>query len=151
MKFSKECRINIKTYLTELLSLVEHFKCSSPSNVTVQWDFQPVRKSAVDLGTMEVLDALWRRLDLWKKLHVWMIMNETLTLIDRVQIAAITSREPPNTRFPSRVGSYSQIAVTFSMAAILVICPITSMFLRLTTCPRQLKQIQLEKRRKFKE
>jgi hypothetical protein len=33
----------------------------------------------------------------------------------------------------------------------LVICPITSTFPRLTTCPRQLKQIQLEKRRKSEQ
>jgi hypothetical protein len=50
--------MNNKMYLTELLGLVEHFKRSSPSNVTVQRDFQPVWKSAADLGTMEVLDAL---------------------------------------------------------------------------------------------
>ena len=49
---------------------------------------------------------------------VWGLM---LTLIASVQMAAITSREPPKTRLSSRVGSYSQIAVAFSTAAIFVI------------------------------
>ena len=41
-------------------------------------------------------------------------------------------------RLSSRVGSYSQIAVAFSTAAIFVMCPITSTFPRLITCPKQL-------------
>ena len=72
MNFSNEIsRMNNMTYLAEPLGLVEHFKGSLPSNITVQRNLQPIRKSAADLGTMEVLNALWRRLDLWKKLlHV---------------------------------------------------------------------------------
>jgi len=59
MNFSKEIsRMNNMTYLAEPLGLVEHFKGSPPSNITVQRNLQPVRKSAADLGTMEVLDAL---------------------------------------------------------------------------------------------
>jgi hypothetical protein len=65
-------------------------------------------------------------------------MIDTITLIARVRIAAITSREPPKTRLSSRVGSYSHIAVAFSTAAIFVICSITSTFPRLMTCPKQL-------------
>src|SRR5271156_5545321 len=63
-----------------------------------------------------------------------------LTLIASVQMAAITSSEPPRTRLSSRVGSYSQIAVAFSTAAIFVIWPITSTFPRFTTCPRHLPE-----------
>lgn len=47
--------------------------------------------------------------------------REILTLIASIQIAAITSSEPPRTRLSERVGSYSQIAVEFSTAAIFVI------------------------------
>ena len=50
---------------------------------------------------------------------------DTDTLIARVRIAAITSREPPKTRLSSRLGSYSQMAVAFSTAAIFVMCPIS--------------------------
>ena len=53
-------------------------------------------------------------------------------------MAAITSSKPPRTRLSSRVGSYSQIAVAFSTAAIFVIRFITSTFPRLTTCPKHL-------------
>ena len=59
----------------------------------------------------------------------------------RVQIAAITSREPPKMRLLSRVGSYSQIAVAFSTAAIFVIQAITSTFPRLMTCTKQLEKV----------
>jgi len=68
-----------------------------------------------------------------------------LTLIARVQIAAITSSDPPRTRLSSREGSYSQIAVAFSTTAIFVICSITSMFPRFMTWPRQLREDQRDK------
>jgi hypothetical protein len=55
------------------------------------------------------------------------------TLIASVRIAAMTSNEPPNTRLPAREGSYSQMAVEVSTAAIFVMWPITSTFARLTT------------------
>ncbi len=64
--------------------------------------------------------------------------QEVLTLIASVRIAAITSSEPPRTRLSERVGSYSQIAVEFSTAAIFVMWDITSTFLRFITCPKQL-------------
>jgi hypothetical protein len=67
-----------------------------------------------------------------------LMIARMVTLISRVRIAAITSREPPKTWLSSRVGSYSQMAVAFSTAAIFVICPITSTFARFMTCPKQL-------------
>lgn len=65
-----------------------------------------------------------------------------LTLIARVQVAAIMSSELPRTQFSSCEGSYSQMAVTFSTTAIFVIHSITSTFPRFTTWPRQLKEDQ---------
>jgi len=65
-----------------------------------------------------------------------------LTLIVRVQIAAITSSKLPRTWLSSREGSYSQMAVTFSTTAIFVIRSIMSMFPRFTTWPRQLREDQ---------
>jgi len=73
------------------------------------------------------------------------------TLIARVRIAAITSREPPKTRLSSRVGSYSQIAVAFLTAAIFVMRAITSMFPRLTMCPKQLwKELSIQQKLSWK-
>ena len=48
------------------------------------------------------------------------------------------SSDPPKTRLSGRSGSYSQMAVVVSTAAIFVICPITSIVPKLTTCPRHL-------------
>jgi hypothetical protein len=61
------------------------------------------------------------------------------TLIASVQMAAITSSDPPKMRLSSRDGSYSQMAVAFSTTAIFVIFFMTSMFPRLTTWPKQLR------------
>ena len=55
-----------------------------------------------------------------------------------MQIAAITSKELFNTRLSGRDGSYSQIAVVVSTAAIFVIWAITSTSAKLTTWPKQL-------------
>jgi len=54
----------IRTCLTELVRVVEHIECCSPSNVAVQRNLQCLRKSAKDLGTLEVLDTLSGRLNL---------------------------------------------------------------------------------------
>ena len=70
--------------------------------------------------------------------------RDILTLIASVQIAAITSSEPPRTRLSERVGSYSQIAVEFSTAAIFMMWDITSTFPRFITCPKQLHEHSLE-------
>ena len=67
------------------------------------------------------------------------ISKKKRTLIASVRMAAITSSEPSKTRLSSRDGSYSQMAVAFSMMAIFVICFMTAIFLRLTTWPKQLK------------
>ena len=48
----------IRTCLTELVGLVEHVKRCSPSNIAMQRNLQCLRKSAKDLGTLEVLDTL---------------------------------------------------------------------------------------------
>lgn len=69
-----------------------------------------------------------------------MMCNEILTLIARVRGAAITSSDPPSTQLLGMVGLYSQMAVAFLTTAVLVICPITSTFPRLTTCARQLRE-----------
>ena len=70
---------------------------------------------------------------------MWILMiAHMVTLIARVHIAAITSREPPKTWLSSQVGSYSQMVVAFLTAAIFVMCPITLSFLRLMTWPKQL-------------
>jgi len=76
---------------------------------------------------------------------------QSLTLIANIQMAAITSRDPLKTRLSHRVGSYSQIAVAFSMAAILVMWDMTSTFPRLTMCPKQLQGIvkQVRNNREF--
>ena len=59
------------------------------------------------------------------------VMQRTLIVI--VQIAVITSNELFNTRLSGRDGSYSQMAIDVSMAAIFVIWVITSTSARLTT------------------
>ncbi len=55
--------------------------------------------------------------------------------------AAITSNDPLSTQLLYKFRSYSQMAVAFSTAAILVMWPITSMLARLTTCSRQLVNV----------
>jgi hypothetical protein len=69
--------------------------------------------------------------------HQW--HKKRRTLIASVRIAAITSKEPFSTRLSGSDGSYSQMAVVISTAAIFVMWSITSMFARLTTWPRQLE------------
>ena len=105
--------------------------------------------------TVWTLESKWEQcMEAWE---VEFFKDNTLillTLIARVQIAAITSGEPPRTQLSSWVGSYSQMAVAFLTAAIFVMCPITSMFPRLMTCPRQLKvNVKIEDFRvqKFKD
>ena len=132
-----------RTYVTEFICLVEHPERCSPANITVQRNFQRSRKSTTYLNAVEVFDTLSRGLNL-KELEFSREQDRKaklrLTLIARVQIAAITSREPPNTRLSGRVGSYSQIAVVVSIAAIFVMLLITSTLARLTTCAKQLQE-----------
>jgi hypothetical protein len=59
-----------------------------------------------------------------------------------VRIDAITSNDPPSTRLPGKDGSYSHIAVEFSIAAILVIWLITATFAMLTTCAQHLHRFR---------
>lgn len=65
--------------------------------------------------------------------------QKAVTLIASVQMAAITLRDPPKTRLPGRLGSYSQMAVAFSTAVIFVMWPIMSTLPRLMMCARQLQ------------
>jgi len=74
-----------------------------------------------------------------------------LTLIARVQIAMVTSKEPFSTRLSGSDGSYSQIVVAVSTAAILVIWVITSTSARLTTWPKQLHSALEANSWKFEE
>ena len=67
------------------------------------------------------------------------VKRKAVTLIASVRMAAITSRDPPKTRLPGRLGSYSQMAVAFSTAAIFVMWPIMSTLPRLMTCARKLQ------------
>lgn len=99
-----------------------------------------------DLKLFKVLNPLPGALDLQmggknkegdKKNCVVFLTYDTFTA--RVRIAAITSRDPPRIRLSGKSGSYSQIADVVSTAAIFVMCPITSIFPRLTTCPRHLE------------
>ena len=48
----------------KFVGLIKHVEGRSPSNITVQWNLQGLRKSAKDLGTLEVLDMLSGRLNL---------------------------------------------------------------------------------------
>ena len=53
-------------------------------------------------------------------------------------MATTTSSDPPRTRLPCNSGSYSQMALAFSMMAILVMWVITATLARFTTCLRHL-------------
>ena len=64
--------------------------------------------------------------------------REIHTLMARVQMVAMTSKDPPRTWFTGNLGSYSHMAVVVSTAAILVMWDIMSMLVRFTTCPRHL-------------
>ena len=104
--------------------------------------FKWLGNSTKELSALEVLNALSRCLDLSKGGCIWWEYSgiiRTHTLIARVRIAAITSSELPRTQLSSQVGSYSQMVVAFSTAAIFVIWPIMSTFPRLMTCPKQLQ------------
>jgi hypothetical protein len=72
-----------RTCLMELVGMMQHVECCSPSNVAVQWNLQRLRKSAKDLGTLEVLDALSGCLDLNKR-SVW--QRETLKFSRTIHI-----------------------------------------------------------------
>lgn len=105
------------------MGLIKDFEGHSPLNFAVKWDLQWLGNSTKDLNALEVLYALSRHLDLrgegfmrWEYSRIM----PTLTLIARVLIAVITSSETPKTWLSSQVGSYSQMAVAFSTAAIFV-------------------------------
>lgn len=66
-------------------------------------------------------------------LNIGICMQSKHTLMASVQMAAMTSNEPFNTWLSNSEGSYSQMAVVVSTAAILVIRAITLTFPRLMT------------------
>ena len=59
-------------------------------------------------------------------------------MITSVWIAATTSSEPLSIWLSGREGSYFQMAVVISTAAIFIMRSITATFARLTTWPRHL-------------
>ena len=112
----------------------------TPSNITVQGNPEWFVNLAVDLKFFEIFNSLPRRLYLMKVCFSKRIeiKKRKHTLIAIVRTAAITSNDPPSTWLSYKSGSYSQMVVAFSTAAILVIWPITSTLVRLTICFRQL-------------
>ena len=77
----------------------------------------------------------------WESAEINDHMTLSLTLIASVRIVAITSKPPLETQFEGRAGSYSQIAVFVSTAAILVMWDITSIVARFITCARHLSGV----------
>ena len=112
--------------------------CSTPPNIAVKWYFEWVLNSAFNLKLLERFDTLPGRLNLWQVREPRYLMATQRTLMAIVRIAAITSNEPFSTRLSGRDGSYSQMAVDVSTAAIFVIWVITSTSARLRTWPKQL-------------
>jgi len=106
----------------------------------VKGDDEGVDKSDLKLEGFECLDALTRRLDLCQQVR-WRERNNMKgqTLIASVRIAATTSSEPLSIWLLGREGSYSQMAVVVSTAAIFVMRSITATFARLMTWPRHLQ------------
>ena len=103
-------------------------------------DDEGVDKSNLKLEGFECLDALTRRLDLCQQVRWWERNNKKgHTLIASVQIAATTSSELLSIWLSGREGSYSQMAVVVSTAAIFVMRSITATFARLTTWLRHLQ------------
>ena len=121
-------------YLAYFVGYTEHAMRSTPTNVAVKRYFEWILNSTFDLQLLECFDTLPRRLDLWQVRELsFKDYQLERTLIAIVRIAAITSKEPFSTRLSGREGSYSQMAVDVSTAAIFVIWVITSTSARLTT------------------
>ena len=113
--------------------------CWAPSHVAMEWDLEWFLYSTSNLSVLEIFDPLSGCLNLVTSSKQFLYQCIRIhTFIAKVLIAAITSKDPPSTRLFSSVGSYSQIAVAVSTAAILVIWDMTSTLPKLTTCPRHL-------------
>ena len=126
-------------YLTEFVWHAQHPVRSPPPYIAMKRDAEGVDESAFELKCFKCLDTLTRRLNLYQQVRFRQQANrKRWTLIARVQIAAMTSREPLNTRLSGRDGLYSQMAVVVSTTAIFVMWSITSTFARLTTWARHL-------------
>ena len=108
-------------------------------HVAVEWDLERFLYSASNLSVFKIFDPLSGSLNLVTSIKQFLYQHIRIhTFIAKVLIAAITSNDPPSTRLFSSIGSYSQIAVAGSTAAILVIWDMTSTLPKLTTCPRHL-------------
>ena len=112
----------MKLYLTEISRTFNHSISCTLSSIVVDLKFQRNRDLAIRL---ELLKYSIR----CPEAHILMAI---------VRIAAMMSKEPPSTRLSSMVRSYSQMAWAFSMAAILVMEPITATIAKLTICSRHL-------------
>jgi len=120
--------------------MFQHVVGRTPLDITVKGNPEWFVNLAVDLKFFKVFNLLPRGLDLVKVCFSERMETKKRkdTLIAMVRTAAITSNDPPSTWLPYKSGSYSQMAVAFSTAAILVMWPITSTLARLTMCSRQL-------------
>ena len=82
-------------------------------------DNEGVDKSTFELKGFKHLDVLTRRLNLYQQVRFCKKARKGReTLIASVQMAAITSSEPLRMQLLGRDGSYSQMAVVVSIAAI---------------------------------
>ena len=131
------------TYLAKLVRAIKHVVGRPPADIAVQWDHERYCDAGFHLKFFEIFNTLPRALDLFETESKTEILRKTRshTLTARVRIAAMTSSDPPRIRLSGRSGSYSQIADVVSTAAIFVIWLITSIFPRLTTCPRHLEDL----------
>src|SRR5260370_32311929 len=120
--------------------MFQHVVGRTPPDITVKGNPEWFINLAVDLKFFKVFNSLPRGLDLVKVCFSERMETKKRkdTLIAMVHTAAITSNDPPSTRLPYKSGSYSQMAVAFSTAAILVRWPITSTLATLPMCSRHL-------------
>jgi len=116
---------------------------SSPSSIIVKWNLEWVVILHCS-WTFSKYSIHWPNDWIWE-IEYHISFNKLLrlsihihTLIARVWMAATTSSDPPRTRLPGNSGSYSQMALAFSMMAILVMWVITVTLTRFMTCLRHL-------------
>ena len=111
----------------------------SPSSVAMQRNPEQHSDVALQLKFFKVFYALsgWLNLRNYSQFRN-IIELPWRTLTTRVRIAATTSSDPSSMRLPGNSGSYSQIALAFSMAAIFVIWAMTATLARFTMCSRHL-------------
>jgi len=130
------------THLAQLIRAIKHSICWSPSDIAVEGDPKWLLNLALNLELLKVLNTLTWSLNLTEswvdKLRIYSEIWQTL--IATVRMAEMTSNDPPSTRLFANEGSYSHIAVVVSIAAILVMWPITATLAMLTTWPKHLME-----------